>query len=204
MRRFVACLPTFVLAGCMTGPQFDNPTRIPGDVVPVSSDSPILVYPDRPPGEAYSDLFEAALDAVDDFFPIAYANRYEGRILGKPTISPGFEQIWKPGSPDKYERALVTLQAYRYRCEIRIKEADPGGYFVQVSVRKELKDYPTPGGQVVAVPLFGDSGAFERDRFLVVDPDATSPIVNPGDRWIPKGRDTAIEQAIITKLKKCQ
>lgn len=188
----------------MTGPKFDNPTRIPGEVTVVPDENQALVFTDRPPGEAYSDLFEATLDAVDDFFPIEYANRYEGRILGKPTLAPGYEQFWKPGSPDVYERALVTLQSYRYRCEIRIKEADPAGYFVQVTVRKELKDYPSAGTQIVSVPLFGESGSYERDRFLVVDPLATSPILNPGERWIPKGRDTAIEQAILTKLKKCQ
>lgn len=188
----------------MTGPQFDNPSRIPGDITPTSSETAILAFPNHPPGAAYADLFEAALDAVDDFFPIDYANRYEGRILGKPTLAPGFEQFWKPGSPDAYERALVTLQSYRYRCEVRIKEADPAGYFVQVTVRKELKDYPSAGSQNVSVPIFGESGTYERDRFLVVDPMATSPILNPNDRWIPKGRDTAIEQAIMAKLKKCQ
>ena len=204
MRWPIACLPILVLAGCMTGPQFDNPTRIPGDVTSVSDDNPILVLQNRPPGEAYSDLFEAVLDAVDDFFPIEYTNRYEGRILGKTTLAPGFEQFWKPGSPDPYERTLVMLQSYRYRCEVRIREADPAGYFVQVTVRKELKDYPSVGGQVPSVPLFGQAGSYDRDRFLVVDPLATSPIDKPGERWIPKGRDTAIEQAIMKKLKKCQ
>jgi hypothetical protein len=188
----------------MTGPRFDNPMRIPGDTTPAACENPVLVYPTRPPGEAYAELFEQALDAVDDYFPIAYANRYEGRILGKPTIAPGYEQPWKPGSPDTYERTLVTLQPYRYRCELRIREADPAGYFVQVTVRKELKDYPSPAGQSIAIPLFGDAGTVDRDQFLVVDPDVTSPIVNPGDRWIPKGRETAIEQAILRKLQRCQ
>ena len=118
-------------------------------------------------------------------------------------IAPGYEQPWKPGSPDHYERLLVTLQPYRYRCELRIREAAPSGYFVQVTVRKELKDYPAPSNQFVAIPVFGDVGTVDRDQFLVVDPDVTSPITNPGERWIPKGRDIAIEQAILQKLQQC-
>jgi hypothetical protein len=99
---------------------------------------------------------------------------------------------------------LATLQAYRFRCELRIMEADPSGYFVQVIVRKELRDYPSPGGPVASVPVFGDASVFERDRLLVTEQDPTSPVINAGDRWIPKGRDTAIEQAILAKLRKCQ
>jgi hypothetical protein len=49
--------------------------------------------------------------------------------------------------------------------------------------------------------VFGDVGSVDRDLVVVVDPDITSPIVSPNDRWIPKGRETALEQAIIQKLR---
>jgi hypothetical protein len=189
-------------AGCVTGPLFDNPMRVAGPST-AECDDPAQIATSDASGTAYAELFDQALDAVDDFFPIQYANRYEGRILGKTTIAPGYEQPWKPGSPDHYERLLVTLQPYRYRCELRIREAAPSGYFVQVTVRKELKDYPAPSNQFVAIPVFGDVGTVDRDQFLVVDPDVTSPITNPGERWIPKGRDIAIEQAILQKLQQC-
>jgi hypothetical protein len=99
---------------------------------------------------------------------------------------------------------LASFQAYRYRCQVRIKEADPSGYFVQVIVRKELKDYTAPAGLFTAVPLFGDLSGYGRDLFLVVGPDATSPISDAADRWIPKGRETAIEQAILERLRDCK
>jgi hypothetical protein len=200
-RLRAVCLMAVLPAGCMTGPLQDNPTLVPGDVAAVPCENPVLLYPNRPPGEAYAELFDRVLDVVDDYFPIAYANRYEGRVLGRPTVAPGYEQPWRPGSPDKYERTLATLQAYRYRCEVRIREADPAGYFVQVTVRKELKDYPTPSGSFTAIPVFGDAGSVDRDEFVVVDPDITSPLVDPNERWIPKGRETALEQAIIQKLR---
>jgi hypothetical protein len=198
MRRLrAACVLALLAAGCVTGPLLDNPLRVEG-VSTADCENPAEAG--IAPGLVYAELFDRSLDAVDDFFPIQYANRYEGRILGRPTIAPGYEQPWKPGSPDHYQRTLVTLEPYRYRCELRIREAAKSGYFVQVTVRKELKDYPAPANQFVTVPVFGDVGTVDRDQFLVVDPDATSPIVNPGDRWIPKGRDTAIEQAILRKL----
>lgn len=201
MRRVsAACLLAFLPISCMTGPRLDNPMRVDSSE---TCNNPLLVFEDRPPGEAYADLFEKVIDAVDDYFSLAYANRYEGRILGKTTIAPGYEQIWKPGSPDSYQRALATLQQYRFRCEVRIREADKGGYFVQVVVRKELKDSPAPSSPNVVVPVFGDAGTVDRDQFLVMDPDITSPITNPGDRWIPKGRETNIEQAILKKLQRC-
>jgi hypothetical protein len=202
MRRLgAACLLAILPAGCMTGPLQDNPTYVPGDAPAAPCENPVLLYPNRPPGEAYAELFDRVLDAVDDYFPIAYANRYEGRVLGRATIAPGYERPWQPGSPDKYERTLATLQAYRYRCEVRIREADPAGYFVLVTVRKELKDYPAPSSAFTAAPVFGDVGSVDRDLVVVVDPDITSPIVSPNDRWIPKGRETALEQAIIQKLR---
>src|SRR5436190_633699 len=101
MRRLRAiCLLALTSTGCVSGPMLDNPMRVPGEVAPTKGENDNEVFLSRPPGEAYSDLFDAAEDALDDFFPIAYANRYEGRILGKATIAPGIEQPWKPGSPD--------------------------------------------------------------------------------------------------------
>jgi hypothetical protein len=193
-------------AGCASGPLLDNPTLVPGAAVFATGEveNPVLIHP-APNGvvSSYPEVFDAVLDVIDDYFPIAYANRYEGRILGQPTLAPGFEQPWRPGSPDAYDRLLATFQAYRYRCEVRIREADPSGFFVKVIVRKELKDYPAPSGLFTAVPLFGDAATVDREQFLIVGPDITSPLASPGDRWIPKGRETALEQAILRKLQRC-
>jgi hypothetical protein len=204
MRRLAAaCLLAILPAGCMTTWLSDDSAYVPpGADGPC--ENPVLLYPTHPPGEAYAALFDRVLDVVDDYFPIAYANRYEGRVLGRPTIAPGYEQPWRPGSPDKYERHLATLQSYRYRCEVRIREADPAGYFVLVTVRKELKDAPAPANLSTAVPVFGDLSTVDRDVFLVADPDVTSPLDDPNDRWIPKGREAALEHAIIQKLRSGQ
>lgn len=186
----------------MSGPLFDNPMRLPDNGA--ACENPVLLFSNNNARRTYAEVFDQVLDVVDDHFAIAYANRYEGRVVGKPTIAPGYEQPWKPGSPDAYERTLATLQAYRYRCEVRIREADPTGYFVQVVVLKELKDYPAPGNPFTNRPVFQDGSTIDRDEFVIVDPNATSPLENASDRWIPKGRDTALEQAILRKLQRCQ
>jgi hypothetical protein len=202
MRRLpLACLLAMLPAGCATGPLLDNPLRVAGANVPTAADAEAGVVIQAGPGKTYPEVFDAALDAVDDFFPIAYTNRYEGRILGEPLLAPGFEQPFRRGSPDLYERMLASFQAYRYRCEVRIKEAEPSGYLVKVIVRKELKDYAAPAGLFTGVPLFGDLSGAGRDQVLVVGPDATSPISDPTDRWIPKGRETALEQTILERLQ---
>lgn len=202
MRRLrSACLLALLPAGCVTGPRADNPLHI--NQAECACENPVLVFPGRA-GDAYAEVFDRVLDVVDDHFSIAYANRYEGRIIAKPTIAPGFEQPWKPGAPDKYERLLATFQAYRYRCEVRIREAHPTGYFVNVVVWKELKDYPTPAAPQYSPAVFGDMSTVDRDQFLVVDPAATTPLSDGSDRWIPKGRDQDIEQQILRKLQRCQ
>ncbi len=200
-RLLVGCLIAIASAGCFTGPRVDNPLQVASSGS-ASCDNPVLIAPTQS-GEAYAEVFDRVLDVIDDHFQIAYANRYEGRVIGKPTIAPGLEQIWKPGSPDKYDRALATLQAYRYRCEVRIREAHPTGYYVHVLVRKELKDYASPGSPYAGPAIFGGVGSVDRDNFVVVDPEATTPLSDGGDRWIPKGRETALEQVILRKLQTC-
>lgn len=205
MRRLpLALLLALLPAGCASGPLLDNPLRLPGANAPAAPDGTAPVPP-APVGvgRSYPEVFDAVLDAVDDYFPIAYANRYEGRVLGAPLLAPGFEQPFRRGSPDFYERLLASLQAYRYRCEVRIREADPSGYFVQVIVHKDLKDYPSPAGLFTGVPIFGDASTVDRSQFLVVGPDATAPVIDPTDRWIPKGREPALEQAILQELARC-
>ena len=51
------------------------------------------------------------------------------------------------------------------------------------------------------MPLFGDAATVDRDQFLLVRPDITTPANDPSERWIPKGRETALEQAILKRLQ---
>jgi len=207
--RAALLLGALAQAGCMTGPLFDNPMKV-GAAADCACENPVLINPKTTSPTAYAETVDKVVDVVNEFFPSSaneiptYSNRYEGRIVPQPITAPGLERFWKAGSPELYERVLVTLQPYRYLCEVKIREAEPAGYFVEVKVRKELRDYPQPIGPYSGTPVFGDASTVDREAFVVVDPDATRPLANRNDRWIPKGRDTAMEQVILRKLQQCQ
>jgi hypothetical protein len=156
-------------------------------------ENPVYV-PLGPP--AYGSVFEKVLDVVSDYFEVAYANRYDGSILTYPLIAPGFERPWKPGSPDSYERLLATWQTIRYRAAVSIQPADDGGFFVQVTVFRELEDLPRPVRQTAGAASFRSDNTVER-QFEVVDPSVQD------SNWIPLGREPHLEQAILQRIKKC-
>src|SRR5262245_1321489 len=198
--RHVGWIAVVLSAGCVSGPQAENPLWLRPGVTGHQCENPVLIAPGPAAPGAYEEAFEKVLDVVDDYFEIAYANRYDGRIVGVPHIAPGYEQPWKPGSPDHHERLLATLQTYRHRCFVQIRPADQGGFLVQVTVYKELKDDDKPSIPSSGSAAFRDFGTVDR-TFEVVDP--TLPIT-PGERWIPKGQDHALEQAILKKIQRCQ
>jgi hypothetical protein len=196
MRRTLGTLWAGVLAalagGCVTLPAGAPPAFLRPDPN-ITVENPVFV-PLGPP--AYGVVFEKILDVVGDYFEIAYSNRYDGRIETFPRISPGLEQPWKPGSPDCYQRLEATLQSMRRRAIVLIQPADDGGYFIEVTVYKELEDLPQPTRMLAGGSAFRTGPTVER-QFEVID--AAVFELN----WIPKGRDTVLEQLILQRLKKC-
>jgi hypothetical protein len=178
--------------GCASGPWFDNPALLRPDPS-VRVENPIFL----PQGPfAYATVFEKVLDTVDDYFEISYANRYDGRIETFPRIAPGFEQPWKPGSPDCDQRLLATLQTIRHRGMVIIHPADDGGFFVDVKIFKELEDIPKPTRATAGAAAFRSDNTVER-QYEVIDPTVYE------SNWVPIGRDLLLEQMILQRLKKC-
>ena len=172
-RMRAACVLAFLSR--VRGGTLDNPMKLSG--ASVSSDAvenPGHVDPNLIPGDVYAELFDRALDAVDDYFPIAYANRYEGRIVAKPISAPGFERFWKAGSPDS-----STGARHLPGIPLSLRVADPRGQSLGLLCRsrgpKGTKGLAGAWNQTILIPVFGDLGTIERDQFLVVDPEATSP-----------------------------
>jgi hypothetical protein len=199
MRR---ALPTMGIAvmvvwasGCMIGPIQDNPLLIRPDPT-VAVTNPVWVPSPGADRDAYAKVFEKTLDLMADYFEIRYASRYDGHIETFPRIAPGYERIWKPGSPDAYERLLATLQTIRHRGEAVIEPAADGGFFIHVTVYRELEDLPRPIRATAGIASFRTENNVER-QFEVIDPTVFE------SNWIPLGRDTALEQLILQRLKKC-
>jgi hypothetical protein len=181
-----------LVCGCASGPLFDNPMLVPIDPN-VTVENPVYV-PSGP--AAYHPVFEKIYDIVDDYFEIAFSSRYDGRIETFPRIAPGYEQWWKPGSPDPEQRLLATLQTIRHRAIVNIEPANDGGFFIGVKVFKELEDLPRPVRATAGSASFRSDNTVER-QFQVIDPTVFE------SQWIPLGEDAKFEQLILQRIKKC-
>jgi hypothetical protein len=194
----VAMLPALAL-GCQNlNAALDLPPILPIGEKPVAGQNPI--YIPLPPRD-YGRVFEAALQVLDDYgFEIAEANRYSGHIDAVPRVAPGVGMLFKPGSPDFYDRFLCSLQTYRHRVTVVFQTADPqpadhGGYFIEFIVRKELEDLARPLRSTVGGAVFRSEHTVERQTEVI---DAT--FFDP--TWIYRGRDAALEQELIQRFKK--
>src|SRR3954454_18408418 len=124
-------------AGCFSTPPLDNPAQIRQSVDEI--ENPVLVSPGVPTATSYKEVFEKCVDVLDDYFEIKEANPYAGRIVTKPRIAPGYEQLWKGGNPDARERLLATFQTIRQTATVELRTGERGGYLVYVMVEKELE-----------------------------------------------------------------
>jgi hypothetical protein len=151
--------------------------------------------------EAYPFLYDRVLDILDDYWDIAFSNRYDGRIETYPKIEPGLGQPWKPGSPELFQRTLASFQSLRYRAIVVIKVADDGGFFVDVKVLKELEDLPVPAFATAGSASFRSFPTVER-QYDVVDASLFDPNWIPIDRDGRPMRDYALEQVILERIAK--
>jgi hypothetical protein len=166
---------------------------VPAGTPYVDDTNPVYIPLGR---DLYGPVFENVLTVLGDYgFRIEQANRYDGRIETVPRVAPGLLLFLKPGSPDCYERALATAQSYRHRVAVQIHPAAQGGYFIEVIARKELEDAPRPIRSAIGSAIFSITTPLDRE-LEVVDPN------RPDFGWIYKGRDAALEQEIIRRMKR--
>lgn len=181
--------------GCASVPPLDNPALV----------RPLAVAADCPPDAAptadgYAEVYERVLDALDDYFDIVPGSRYAGEIKTYPRTAPGYEQPWKPSTPDPHERWLATFQSMRHTAVVHITAAERGGFRVYVEVYKELEVLPRPGLAASTAPVFRDAASVDRRSDVIGGPLAGTL------QWMPAGdpphRDYAFEQAILRKVQR--
>ena len=149
-------------------------------------------------------VWDRIVDAVDDYFDIEredpvreYGNLSsevtEGRIDTHPRIAQTYLEPWYQDSVTQEELLQSTCQTVRRRATVRVVPEN-NGYMIFVSVYKELED--------LARPLGANTGAAS---FTYNNPINT--ITNIGSDaptsygWMPMGRDTALEQRILLKIR---
>jgi hypothetical protein len=191
----MGCALALAPAGCLSGPPVDNPVLV-RNAEPV--ENPILISPGQPTGASYREVFEKILDVLADYFDLQTPNAYEGRITTKPRIAPGYEQWWKAGNPDPRQRLYATLQSVRQTATVEIRCGERGGYLVYVVVERELEDVPRPSRATIGNAVFLDYPSIARE-VEIVTPDVTA------DRlWFKIGRDYALEQEILRRIRQCK
>src|SRR5262245_1137198 len=97
-------------AGCLGVPPLDNPVLVRPAT---AEENPIVVAPGTPDRTSYAEVYERVLNVLDDDFDLKPSTRYSGIVETFPKTAPGYEQPWKPGSPDHRERPLANTQALR-------------------------------------------------------------------------------------------
>jgi hypothetical protein len=188
------CVLVVGLTGCAAIPPVENPVLVRPGVDDV--ENPVLVAPGEPTPLGYAEVYERVLDALDDYFDVIPGTRYSGEIRTLPRIAAGYEQPWKPGSPDPRERLLATFQTIRHHAIVRIWAGELGGYRVYVEVYKELEDLRRPTAATAGGASFREMPTVDRRVDLV------GAIAPAGLTWIPVGRDCAFEQAILRKIQR--
>jgi hypothetical protein len=190
---WVACL---LVAGCMTTAPLDNPgnVRIGAEEI----ENPVLVSPGQPTALAYQEVFEKTVEILSTYFELLPPNPYDGRIVSKPRIMPGFEQFWKPGNPDARSRLLSTFQTTRQTATAEIRAGERGGYLVYIVVEKELEDLSRPILSKAGAAVFQEAQSVDR-QLEVVGPDTEAD-----SSWFKIGRNYALEQEILRRIRRCR
>lgn len=147
------------------------------------------------PTNDFNAVWKTSLEVVDDYFDIATEDAMSQTIQTEPRIGATLLEPWYGDSADMHSRLEATLQTIRRFAIVRIEQAGTGsGYVVRVEVFKELEDLAKPDRQTSGRATFTSQFPVNRAREVV----GPLPLASG---WIPRGRDTRLEQKILERIK---
>jgi hypothetical protein len=181
----------------------------PGVVVPGAAPPPQMVVtgPPNPISVPVVDeeyAWDQIADVVSDYFKIAREQRArrgtqgwcEGRIDTVPRDSATWLEPHRNDSIGTFNRWESTFQTIRRRATVRVIP-DPNGYLIEVIVEKEREDLPKPERASAGRASFSDSNI---DVTLPSDRLEETARVRSSVRWLPLGRDPALEQRMLAEI----
>jgi hypothetical protein len=171
----------FGLGGCASVSRVVAPRPI--------CDNPLIV-----PSADSETIWKETVAVLDEYFEIRSENRLAGTIITDPMIGATLFEPWRGDSVGFHERLESTLQSTRRFARVQIERVPGRGYSVKVEVLKELEDLPKPDRQSAGRAVFNNDFPVNRTREIV------GPVPLPIS-WIPRGRDTLLEQAILNRIK---
>ncbi|TWU18474.1 hypothetical protein [Allorhodopirellula heiligendammensis] len=152
------------------------------------------------PAVADDFLWLQVVDTLDDYFRIARQQPVvnsrglvlEGKIETSYKVAGSIFQPWQKDNTTGFERLQSTLQTIRRRAIVTVRPVT-SGYSVEVIVQKDLED--TDRTQHATESIIGaQQGEARTNR---ADTFGESPQTLG---WIPLGRDTSLEQAILKDI----
>ncbi|MDR1385338.1 MAG: hypothetical protein LBJ67_16035 [Planctomycetaceae bacterium] len=167
--------------------------RIPGiDNVPPAKNPMYIASNDA------DMVWDRVVDAVDDYFEIEREEPVrlygsEGRIDTHPRIAATYLEPWFSDSVTAEERLESTCQTIRRRATVRVVPENIG-FSIFVSVYKELEDMQRPLGSNSGTASFTYTNTIN-----TINNNITDAPVSSG--WISQGRDPALEQRILLKIR---
>ncbi|MBN1852191.1 MAG: hypothetical protein JW829_05675 [Pirellulales bacterium] len=172
---------------------------VPG--LPQPIDGQALQNPLFVPVTNHDAAWREIVDVMDDYFPIRREERVqevgglltEGRIETYPQGGATHVEPHRYDSVGRFNRWQSTLQTIRRTASARIVPTH-GGYSIDLTVQKELEDLPRPEQATAGAATFRSDGSLPSRRAEEVSHSYASP------NWIPLGRDTPLEQQILSEL----
>ncbi len=143
----------------------------------------------------FETIWRATIAIVDDYFDISSENRLSRRIVTDPKIGATIFEPWHGDSVGFRERLESSLQTIHRFAIVTVNDAPGGGFAVKVEVRKELEDLVKPERQAGGRAVYANDFPVNRTREIV------GPLPLPKG-WIPRGRDTKLEQAILERIRR--
>ncbi|MGI9474850.1 MAG: hypothetical protein ACR2NZ_25190, partial [Rubripirellula sp.] len=145
-------------------------------------------------------VWSQVIDTVDDYFRISREQPVQnsegiildGRVETSYRIGASCFEPWRKDSTAGFERLQSTLQSIRRRAIVTVRPRGPG-YTIEVIVQKDLEDVDRSQYSTESSAATRHDGTVVRreDRF------DDSPVTLG---WIPMGRDTSLEQVILSDI----
>lgn len=170
------------LCGCAAGPGLFTQQQPVSNPLFVSTSNDELVW-------------ERAVEVLHGYhFEIARENRLARTIETHPQVGASIFEPWHGDAVTIADRLEGTTQSIRRTVQLSLQPSEQQtGYLVSVVVLKEKEDLPGVAANSPGAATFQESTPLQRDLDPVVGQTTASG-------WVPLGRDTALEQAILQRL----
>lgn len=184
MRLIVAALAASAAlgpAGCAGVMRVINPRPV--------CENPLIVT-----NADFETVWKETVRVLDEYFEIKRENRTARVIITEPMQGATLLEPWRGDSAGITERVESSLQTMRRFARVHIDPVPGRGYAVKVEVLKELEDMARPDRQAMGRAVFNNDFPVNRTREVV------GPMPAPL-QWIPRGRDSRLEQVILQRIR---